>query len=86
MKLGFSEKAEEELDEIDKSLKKLFFKHAEKIAAMPLRRHMRFGLAFNVEEVTRQARMVYSIENKVCYILHCFKNHKEYERWYKSFK
>ncbi|MFH1587243.1 MAG: hypothetical protein ABID38_05275 [Candidatus Diapherotrites archaeon] len=86
MKLEFSEKAEEELDAIDKSLRKLFIKHAEKIASMPLRRHMRFGLPFNVEEVTRQARMVYNIEENTCHILHCFKNHKEYERWYKSFK
>ena len=86
MKLEFSEKAEEELDAIDKSLRKLFIKHAEKIAAMPPRRHMRFGLPFNVEEVTRQARIAYNIEKETCYILHCFKNHKEYERWYKSFK
>lgn len=86
MKLEFSEKAEKELDTIDKSLRKLFIKYAEKIASMPPRRHMRFGLPFNVEEVTRQARLVYNIEEETCYILHCFKNHKEYERWYKSFK
>ncbi len=86
MKADFSEKAEKELDEMDKSLRKLFIKHAEKITAMPARRHLRFGLPFNVEEVTRQARMVYNIEEETCYILHCFKNHKEYERWYKSFK
>ena len=86
MKLEFSEKAEEELDAMDQDLRKLFIKHAEKIAAMPPRRHMRFGLPFTVEEVTRQARMVYQIKENTGYILHCFKNHKEYERWYKSFK
>ena len=86
MKLEFSEKTEKELDAIDKSLRKLFIKHAEKIATMLPKRHMRFGLPFSVEEVTKQARMVYSIEKEICYILHCFKNHKEYERWYKSFK
>jgi mRNA-degrading endonuclease RelE of RelBE toxin-antitoxin system len=86
MKTEFSEKAEKELGEIDKSLRELFIKHAEKIALMPPTRHMRFDLPFNVEEVTRQARMVYNIEEETCYILHCFKNHKEYERWYKSFK
>lgn len=85
MRIVFSERAEEELDRVDKSLRKLFLKHAEKIASLPPRRHMRFGLPFNVEEVTKQARIVYQIENGVCYILHCFKNHKEYERWYKSF-
>ena len=86
MKLEFSEKAEKELDAIDKSLRELFIKHAEKISAMPPRRHMRFGLPFNVEEVTRQARIVYNIEEETCYILHCFATHKEYERWYNSFK
>ena len=86
MKTEFSEKAEKELDEMDKSLRKLFIKHTEKISAMPPRRHMHFDLPFNVEEVTRQARMVYNIEEETCYILRCFKNHKEYERWYKSFK
>jgi hypothetical protein len=86
MNLEFSEKAEKELDEMDQSLRGLFIKHAEKIAAVPPGRHMRFGLPFSVEEVTRQARMVYNREEETCYILHCFKHHKEYERWYKSFK
>jgi len=86
MKILFSERAEKELESADHSLRKLFIKHAEKIALMPLRKHMRFGMPFNVEKVTKQARIVYHIEKNICYILHCFKTHKEYERWYKSFK
>ncbi len=86
MEAVFSEKAEKELDDADTSLRKLFLKHAEKIASIPPGRHLRFGLPFNVEEVTRQARIVYHIENDTCHILHCFRTHKEYERWYKSFK
>lgn len=86
MKIVFSEKAKKELDDADQSLRKLFLKHAEKIASMPPKRHLSFGLPFNVEEVTRQAMLVYNLEENVCHILHCFKNHKEYERWYKSFK
>ncbi|MEK7540193.1 MAG: hypothetical protein AAB558_03010 [Patescibacteria group bacterium] len=86
MKILFSEKAEKELDDLDQSMRTLFIKHAEKIASMPSRRHLRFGLPFNVEEVTRQARIVYDITEDTCHILHCFKTHKEYERWYKSFK
>ena len=82
----FSEKAEKELDEMEKNLRKLFLKHAEKITEMPPKRHLRFGLPFNVEEVTRQTRMIYNFKENKCYILHCFKTHKEYERWYKSFK
>lgn len=86
MQVTFSEKAERELDKMDKSLRKLFVKHTEKISKNPKQRHMRFGLPFNVEDVTKQARMVYQIEEEKCSVLHCFKNHKEYERWYKSFK
>jgi mRNA-degrading endonuclease RelE of RelBE toxin-antitoxin system len=86
MESVFSENAEKELDGMDQKLRKLFFKHVEKIENMPPRRHMKFGMPFNVEDVTKQARMVYQIEENKPYILHCFKNHKEYERWYKSFK
>ncbi len=86
MKIVFSEKAEKELSDVDQSLKKFFIKHAEKIASMPPKRHLSFGLPFNVEEVTRLARIVYNIEEDICYILHCFKTHKEYEKWYESFK
>jgi len=86
MKILFSEKAEKELDGMDNGLRKLFVNHAEKISRIPPRRHLKFGLPFNVEEVTKQARMVYQTEENACYVLHCFKDHKEYERWYKSFK
>ena len=86
MNIVFSEKAVKELENAEQSMRKLFMKHAEKISSSPARRHLKFGLPFNVEEVTRQARMVYSVEGSTCYVLHCFKNHKEYERWYKSFK
>ena len=86
MQIKFSEKAEAELDKMDKSLQKFFLKHTAKIAQIPQRRHMRFGLPFNVEDITKQARMIFQTEEKIFYVLHCFKNHKEYERWYKSFK
>ena len=80
-----SKKAEKELDVMEKALRKLFIKHAEKISQMPPKRHLKFGMPFNVEEVTRQARLVYNIEQEKCYILHCFSTHKEYERWYKQY-
>jgi len=86
MEIVFSGQAERELDEADSGLREFFIQHAEKIASAPMKRHLRYGLPFFAENVTRQARIVYNIENGVCYILHCFKTHKEYERWYKSFK
>lgn len=86
MDILFSEVAERELDDMDTDLRKIFLKHAEKLACAPLQRHLKFGIPFNVENVTKQARMVYSPEGDTLYITHCFKNHKLYERWYKSFK
>ncbi len=86
MQVIFSEKAEKELDKMDHLFRKLFFKNIEKIKEFLPRRHLRFGLPFNVEEVTKQARIVYQIEENKLFILHCFDTHKEYEKWYKSFK
>ena len=86
MKIRISEKAERELDEMEPKLRELFVKHMEKLIDMPPRRHLKFGMPFDVEDVTQQARMIYYPEGEVLYILKCFKNHKEYERWYKSFK
>lgn len=86
MEVIISETAERELDDVDQTLRKFFIKHIEKISNMPPRRHLKFGLPFNVENVTKQARLIYQIESDKLYILHCFATHKEYERWYMSFK
>ncbi|MCX6768141.1 MAG: hypothetical protein NTY90_05465 [Candidatus Micrarchaeota archaeon] len=53
---------------------------------MPPRRHLRFGLPYNVEEVTEQARFVYEREAGRITVVRCFATHKEYEKWYKSFR
>ena len=81
----FSENAERELDEMDKALRAMFIKHVEKLQEMPPRRHLKFGMPYNVEDVTKQARMVYTMKDDTLYILRCFNSHKEYEAWYKSF-
>lgn len=71
---------------MDKTLRERFRQHIEKLLNMPPRRHMKFGLPYNVEDVAKQARMAYQIENDFLYVLRCFASHKEYERWYESFK
>ena len=38
------------------------------------------------EKVTGQARIVCEIRRDTIYVLHCFGSHKEYERWYRSYK
>lgn len=88
MEVVFSPKAEKELEVMDRSIALMFIAHTEKLKKMPPRRHMRFGLPFNVESVTKQARMVYDIDHSgnTLTVMHCFQTHKEYERWYNSFK
>ena len=86
MTVHISPKAEEQLDSFADELRKKFVKHFRKIDSMPPRRHMKHGIPYHVEEVTKQARIIYAYENQDIHILHCFQNHKEYERWYKSYK
>jgi len=86
MKVQISVKAEKQLDGMPEELRLIFMKHMRKIQSIPLRRHMKYGIPSYVEEVTKQARIIYYLKDEEAYITHCFKNHKEYERWYKSYK
>ncbi len=86
MDIQISQKAEDDLDSMDPNLRQIFLKHMEKLNEMPPRRHMRFGLPFFVQDVTRQSRLIYFIKGQVIFILRCFSSHKEYERWYLSFR
>jgi hypothetical protein len=86
MKILFIETAEKELDNIKNPLNKIFGKHVEKIIIKETHRHLKKSLPYFVENVTKQARIVYYIEDEIIYIFHCFETHKEYEKWYKSYK
>ncbi|MBS3060025.1 MAG: hypothetical protein J4432_00770 [DPANN group archaeon] len=86
MEIEFSELALKQLGNMDKHLQTLFYKHAEKLQNLPPRRHMKFGMPFNVEEVTKQARMLYDIEENTMYITRCFATHKDYEKFFTSYK
>lgn len=50
----YTEKARKDLKKMDVSLARLFIDHVDKIANMPPRRHMKYGLPFNVDEVEKQ--------------------------------
>jgi mRNA-degrading endonuclease RelE of RelBE toxin-antitoxin system len=85
LNIEYTPQAENDLDEMDDATYDLFDKHMDKIARMPPRRHLRFGIPMHVEEVG-QGRILYQVKNDTIYILRCFKTHKEYEKWYKSLK
>lgn len=86
MKIIFKEKAREEFLALEKQLQAFFKKHMEKVSLMPPRRHLRLGVPYHVENVTKQARFSYNIEGDLMTIIRCFSDHKEYEKWYESFK
>ena len=86
MEIRILETAEKELEKIENPLNKQFGKHIEKIASKETSRHLKHGLPYFTENVTKQARIVYYFEEETIYVMHCFKTHKEYERWYKAFK
>jgi len=86
MQLVFSDSAKRELENLPQELIALFLKHLDKMQETTPRKHMKHGIPCHVEKVTKQARIIYNIEGGDIYILHCFGGHKEYERWFSSYK
>lgn len=86
MELIFSDTARKELADLDQELKPQFIRHLEKMQEAPPRKHMKHSIPSHVENVTKQARIIYNIKGTQIYILHCFATHKEYELWHISFK
>jgi mRNA-degrading endonuclease RelE of RelBE toxin-antitoxin system len=85
MEIKFRDQAVDDLDKMDNSTYLFFMKHFEKIAQIPPRRHLKFGIPVHVEDVG-QGRIIYQIENETLFIIRCFADHKEYEKWYRSVK
>jgi mRNA-degrading endonuclease RelE of RelBE toxin-antitoxin system len=86
MELVFSDAAKKELSTMSQDMKAVFLMHLEKIYSRPPQKHLKHGIECHVEKVTRQARIIYDIREDQTFILHCFASHKEYERWYNSYK
>jgi hypothetical protein len=82
----YNEKARKDLRKMDINLARVFIKHADKIASLPPRRHMKYGMPFNVDEVEGRGRLVYEYRGEQLFIVRCFDNHKDYEKWYRSYK
>ena len=86
MKVEFSDDGREDFLKLERQLQVFFKNHLQKLLEMPPRRHLSFGVPHHVEDVTRQARLVYDIQEDTLFVIHCFSSHKEYEKWYKSYK
>jgi phage-related protein len=86
MELIFSDSAKKELTDMPQDMKILFRMHLEKIHSRPPHKHMKHGIPCHVENVTKQAGIIFDFSEDRIYILHCFTSHKEYEQWYNSYK
>ncbi|MFH0906136.1 MAG: hypothetical protein V1824_02260 [archaeon] len=73
-----------EFDQLPEDLKDRFIKKIKRLKEEKARRHLKFGLPYFVENVTSSARIVYRIEGNKLIFYRCFKNHKEYEKWFNS--
>jgi len=71
METRFYEQAEKDLDGMDDNTYRLFDKHIDKLSRLPPRRHLKFGMPFNVDEAG-QGRIVYNIKNETLYIIRLF--------------
>ncbi len=85
MDVIFYEEAREDLKGLERSQLELFFRHIKKISQLPPRRHLKFGMPFNVEEIG-QGRIIYQVKEEKLFIIRCFSDHKDYEKWYRSKK
>jgi hypothetical protein len=86
MEADWSDEAKKDMKSFERKLQGFFLSHVDKPCKMPPRRHMKHGLPFFVEDVTKQARFVYVEDGAFLRIMRCFATHKEYERWYGSFR
>jgi len=75
----------ESLDKLPIDLRRLFIKKIEKVKREYIcRKHLEFGMPYFVEKVNKSARLIYKINDDTLLFIMCFKDHKQYERWYKS--
>lgn len=87
MHVIFDEEARKDLMKMDNGERALFVKHVEKLVETGPRRHLQRGIDAFVENVA-SGRMPFEWDddNDTLRILRCFTDHKEYEKWYKSYK
>ena len=88
MQVIFDEDARRDLKKMDQSERVLFHKHVKKLIEIGPRRHFGYGIDAYKENVGADGRMPFTWDDaeETLRILRCFTDHKEYEKWYKSYK
>jgi hypothetical protein len=85
MEITLLDQAVDDLGGMDNNTWLVFAKHLRKIAQMPPRRHLKYGVPVHVEDVG-QGRIVYQINEDKLYVIRLFADHKDYEKWYRLIK
>lgn len=87
LEIELSDDAEKELRKMDGSIRKIFVHRIALIAEsqpQPTKfLHLGDRIWF-VDEIGSDKRLPYYIENGKLYIPHCFTDHKDYDKWWKS--
>ena len=85
MEIIITDNADDDLGNMESSIRIRFDKHILKIATQ---RPTRFFKNHNIEQVGDQGRIIYQVDLKddVLYILRCFATHKDYEKWCNSIR
>ena len=85
--IRFTDTFNKDFSKLTKEMQILFYKRIKKISVnYILSKHLKYGIPYFSEKVTKSARFVYYMENNTLYCIRIFKTHKEYEKGYKSFK
>jgi hypothetical protein len=85
--IDLSDDAEKELGKMDGSIKVMFLKRIREIAINPPQSSKYMYLndgAWRVDEMGNEKRLPYKIKDGVLEIPHCFDNHRDYDKWWKS--
>ena len=88
MRVIFDEEARSDLKRMDGNERVMFIRHVEKLVGIGPRRHLRHGIDAYAENVDKDGRMPYhwDEDGETLRILRCFTDHKEYDKWCKSYK
>jgi hypothetical protein len=88
MQIIFDEDARKDLKKMDRSERILFHEHVKKLVETGPRRHFGHGIDAFKENVGSDGRMpfMWDYDGETLRILRCFTDHKDYEKWYKSYK
>lgn len=79
------ERAKKDLKKMPEQLKIFFLKHFKKLQDNFVPgKHLKHGISYFVEKVTESTRFAFEVNENTITVVRCFKNHKEYEEWYKN--